>query len=106
MEGGGDTEADSYKNEKGILSRDLRGVNNVSSIFKLGSESYSSSGSKSEVERGSERGLISDSESVIMVITMAVAKASFKSRFHILHEVIMRKKALNFINKMRRSNNL
>ncbi len=47
MEGGGDTEADSCESEKGILSRDLRGVNDVSLIFELGSESYFSLGSES-----------------------------------------------------------
>ncbi len=106
MEGGENTQADSYESEKDILSRDLRGVNDASSISELGSESHSSPGSESGAERGSERGLILDSESVIMVMIVAVAKAGFKGRLHILREIIMRKKALNFINRVRRSNNL
>src|SRR6266536_3773091 len=106
MEGGGGTEADSCESEKGTLSRGLRGANDASSTSESGSESHSSPGSESGAERGSERGLISDSESVIMAMTVAVAKAGFKGRLHVLREVIMRKKALNFINRVRRSNNL
>src|SRR6266536_869774 len=83
MEGGGGTEADSCESEKGTLSRGLRGANDASSTSESGSESHSSPGSESGAERGSERGSISDSESVIMA-----------------------KKALNFINRVRRSNKL
>ena len=100
------TEADNCENEKNTLSRGLRDTNNASLTFESDSESYSSSGSESGAERGSERGLISDSESVIMAMTVAVAKAGFKGRLYILREIIMRKKALNFINRVRRSNNL
>src|SRR6266498_3524027 len=108
MEGGGGTQADSCESEKDILSRDLKGANNASSTSESGSESHSSPGSESGAERGSERGLISDSESVIMAMTVAVAvtKTGFKGRLHVLREVIMRKKALNFINRVRKSNNL
>src|SRR6266536_4864310 len=106
MEGGRGTQADSCESEKGILSRDLRGANDVSLISESNSESHSSPGSESGAERDSERDLISDSKSVIMVMTVAVAKTDFKSRLHILREIIMRKKALNFINRVRRSNNL
>src|SRR6266511_1490013 len=106
MEGGGGTQADNCESEKDILSRGLRGANDVSLIFKSGSESYFSLDSESGAERGSERDLISDSESVIIVITVTVAKAGFKGRLYVLREVIIRKKAFNFINRVRRSNNL
>ena len=101
-----DTKTDNCENEKDILSRDLRDANDASSTSKLGLESHSSPGSESGAERGSERGLISDSKSVIMAIIVVVAKAGFKDRLYILREIIMRKKTLNFINKVRRSNNL
>ncbi len=106
MKDGENTEVNNYESEKDTLSRDLRGVNNVSLIFKLGLESYSSPGSESGVERDSERDLISDSKSVIMVMIVIVAKIDFKDRLYILREIIMRKKALNFINRVCRSNNL
>ncbi len=103
---GKDTQADNYESEKNTLSRNLRGANNVSLIFESGSESHSLSGLESGAERDSEKNLISDSESVIIVMIVVMAKAGFKGRFHILREIIMRKKALNFINRVRRSNNL
>ncbi|SRR6266498_2533314 len=100
------TEADNCENEKNTLSRGLRGANNTSLISKSGLKSYSSPDSESGVEKDSERDSISDSKLVIMVMIVVVAKAGFKDRLYILREIIMRKKALNFINKMRRSNNL
>ncbi len=100
------TQADNYESEKDTLSRDLRDTNNASLTSKLDSESYSSPDSESGTERDSEKDLISDSESIIMIITVIVVKADFKDRLYILREIIMRKKALNFINKVRRSNNL
>src|SRR6266511_4342448 len=106
MEGGGDTEADSCESEKGTLSRGLRGVNDVSLTSESGSESYFSPDSESGAERDSERGLISDLELIIMAITVAVAKAGFKDRLYILREIIIRKKALNFINRVCKNNNL
>src|SRR6266498_2514874 len=99
MEDGGGTQVDNYENEKGTLSRDLRDANDVSLISELGLESYSSPGSESGAERGLERDLILDSELVIMIIIMAVAKTGFKGRLYVLREIIMRKKALNFINR-------
>ena len=90
------TEADSCESEKGILSRGLRSANNVSLTFELNLESYSSSGLESGVERDSKRDLISNLKSIIMVIIVAVAKAGFKGRLHVLREVIMRKKGSQF----------
>ena len=106
IEDGRGTEVDNYENEKDILSRDLRGVNDVFSTSKSGSELYFSPGSESGVEKDSERDSISDSELIIMIIIVAVAKTGFKDRFYILREIIMRKKVFNFINRVRRSNNL
>src|SRR6266511_2146054 len=106
MKDGEDTQANNYENEKSTLSRDLRNTNDASLISKSDSESHSSPGLKSGVKRDSERGLISDSKSVIMAIIVVVAKAGFKGRLYILREIIMRKKTLNFINRVRRSNNL